>query len=131
MAIALMNSFDANIIQNVLAFVPKDEPEIYSIYGATQIFNKKHYITYGGGPEGGFVYITASRKPGWYRWHRDWYKKPQYTRVTKGQVAFLINADGSEEIAVIPEGYDDEDLFDLAETVIIADADYMEELEGL
>ena len=130
MATALFNVLPAPVVEHVLSFVPKDQPEIFSLDGSTQIFNKKHYVTYGGCPEGGFVYLTACRKPGWYRWHREWCTKPQYTRVTKGQAAFLINADGSEEIAVIPEDYDYDDLYDLAEMVVIADAAFMEELEG-
>ena len=127
MAVAFLNLFDANVVQNIMAYVPLNL-DFYPLYGTTTIYRTKHYVTYGGGPEGGFVYFASSRKPGWYKWHRDWFQKPTYERVEKGQVAFLINADGSEEIGVLPEGWEETvDTDDLAEMVIIADDAYMQE----
>ena len=128
MAVALLNVFDANVVFNILAMVPPDEPEISTLYGVTQIFGSKHYVTYGGGPEGGFVYLPRSRKPGWYKWHRDWFQKPRYTYIEKGQVAFLIQPDGSEEMAILPANWENTvDLEELAEIVIVADEGFMEE----
>ena len=128
MSAALLNVFDSCVVFNILSLVPPDVPEVSSLYGTTEIYKTKHYVTYGGGPEGGFVYFASPRKSGWYKWHRDWSKKPAYTKVDKGQVAFLVNADGSEQIAVLPGNWERTvDLDELAETVIIADDAFMQE----
>ena len=128
MAVAFLNLFDANVVQNIMAYVPLNL-DFYPLFGTTTIYRKKHYVTYGGGPEGGFVYFTTGREQGWYKWHRGDGEKATYERVEKGQVAFLINADGSEEIGVLPEGWENAvDIDDLAEMVIIADDAYMEEV---
>ena len=128
MVVALLNCFDQNVVSNILSMVPPDEPEISTLYGVTEIYGSKHYVTYGGGPEGGFVYLPRSRKPGWYKWHRDWFQKPKYTCTSRGQVAFLVQSDGSEEIAILPENWENTvSLDDLAETVIITDDAFMEE----
>ena len=75
------------------------------------------------------MYFDSPRKPGWYKWHRDWFKKPAYAKVEKGQVAFLVNADGSERITILPDSWDTTvDLDTLAETVIIADDGFMQSL---
>ena len=102
---SLSNIFDANIVSNIMAFVPVDDFQIETLFGFTHIRNVKHYITYGGGPEGGFVYFTGQRpgKSSWFKWHRDWFEEAVYTKVVDGQVAFLIHADGSEKIAILPD----------------------------
>ena len=96
---ALKSVFDAPVMLNILSFVPLDNFELETLFGFTNIYGTKHYITYGGGPEGGFVYFTSRRrgKGGWYKWHRDWFKRAVYTKVVEGQVAFLMHADGSEK----------------------------------
>ena len=127
---ALKSVFDSGVVNNISAFVPVDEFEIDTLFGFTHIAGVKHYITYGGGPEGGFVYF-ASQRPGkssWFKWHRDWFKETVYTKIREGQVAFLIHADGSEQIAILPDSWDRTvNLEALAETVIIADDFHMQE----
>ena len=101
----------------------------------------KHYITYGGGPEGGYVYFASQSLPkglrtkgrpgksSWFKWHRDWFQEAVYTKIREGQVAFLIHADNSEQITILPERWETEvDLEALAETVVIADHCYMRDL---
>ena len=67
-------------------------------------------------------------EPGWYRWHRESLCKAEYTKIEKGQVAFLIHEDGTEQIGVLPDNWDEVlDLDELAETVIIADDAFMQE----
>jgi hypothetical protein len=88
-------------------------------------------VTYGGGPEKGFVYFTNPRKSGWCKWLRNWFTQPVYTRVDEGQVVFLVNADGSEQIAVLPSNWERTvDLDELTETVIIADDAFRQEIAG-
>ncbi len=58
---ALLNVFDAHVMSNIMSYVPVDDFEIEALYGFTKIYGAKHYITYGGGPEGGFVYFTSPR----------------------------------------------------------------------
>ena len=128
--IALESVFDANVVANIMALVPVDDFEIDTLFGFTHVAGVKHYITYGGGPEGGYVYF-ASQRPGkssWFKWHRDWFKEPVYTKILEGQVAFLLHSDGSEQITILPERWDTEvDLEALAETVIIADHGFMQD----
>ena len=127
---ALKNVFDSNVVANIAAFVPVEEFEIGPLFGFTHFAGVKHYITYGGGPEGGFVYFTSQRpgKSSWFTWHRDWFKEAVYTKVKKGQVAFLMHSDGSEQITILPDNWEREvDLEALAETVIIADNCFMQE----
>ena len=83
MATALLNVLPAPVVEHVLAFVPIDRD---SLYGTTTIDGIKHCVTYGGGPEGGYVYLPGQ---GWHKWHRDLYKEASYTKVEHGQVAFL------------------------------------------
>ena len=73
-----------------MAFVPVDNFEIDTLFGSTHIRGAKHYITYGGGPEGGFVYFTNQRpgKSSWFTWHRDWFKEAVYTKVKKRSGCF-------------------------------------------
>lgn len=133
MATALLNVLPAPVVEHVLAFVPIDRD---NLCGTTTIDGVKHFVTYGGGPEGGYVYLPGKGEPlasgasgqGWHKWRRDWYQEAIYNKVEHGQVAFLINADGSEEIAVIPFDWGDE-AYDLAETVIFADDAFMEEFD--
>ena len=122
MATALLNVLPAPVVDNVLAFVPIDRD---SLYGTATIDGVKHCVTYGGGPEGGYVYLP---RQGWCKWHREWFQRPSYTKVQHGEVAFLLNADGSEGIAVIPFDWGDE-AYDLAETVITADDAFVQEFD--
>ena len=128
---ALKTVFDAPVMLNILSFVPLDNFEIETLFGFTHIEGVKHYITYGGGPESGFVYFTSQRpgKSAWFRWHRDWFKTNVYTKVVEGQVAFLMFADRSKKITILPDTWDTTvDLESLAETVIIADDGFMQDL---
>ena len=122
--------FDSGIVDNIMAFVPVDDFEIDTLFDFTHTSGVKHYITYGGGPEGGFVYFTSQRpgKSSWFTWHRDWFKEAVYTKVKKGQVAFHMHSDGSEQITILSDNWDTEvDLEALAETVIIADDCFMQD----
>ena len=62
MSAALKSVFDSHVVANILAFVPLDDYQIETLYGFTHIYGAKHYITYGGGPEGGFVYFISERR---------------------------------------------------------------------
>ena len=49
-----------------------DWSEWQTLYGWAHIGNcTRHYITYGGGPEGGRVKSCGG---GWFAWHRNWWK---------------------------------------------------------
>ena len=125
MACALLNVFDAPVVQNIMSFVPPD-PEFDTLYGTVEIKDVRHYITYGGVPQGGFVYFADQEKQGWYRWDRDYFQEASYTKIETGQVVFLVHEDGSEEIGVLPDNWEDTVNKDrLAETVMIADAYFM------
>ena len=108
MKTALQNIFDAPVVLNILSFVPVDDFQIETLYGFTHIYWAKHYITYCGGPEGGFVYFTSPRcrRGGWYRWNREWFTQAVYTKVEQGQVAFLMHEGGSEQIAILPDSWE-------------------------
>ena len=126
MALALLNVFDEDIVQNIMDLVPRDPPvEWETLYGSTRVSQTKHYITYGGGPEGGYVYFYRERKAGWYKWERDWFKPPTYAK-RDGTVAMIIMDDGSERIGVLPENWEGVVEFDDDWHDIIGDDDTMQ-----
>ena len=93
------------------------------MYGSTVIYKTKHMITYGGGPEGGYVYFYQEREAGWYKWERGWFQEPAYEKVD-GQVAIFWD-DGVERIGVVPHDYEpDED-----EDITIMDDELMQTLD--
>ena len=125
MALAFLNVFDESVVQNIQDLIPPDPPPLVeweTLYGAERIYQTKHYITYGGGPEGGYVYFYRERAAGWYRWHRDWFREPQYTKLEEGTVvALVVKEDGSEQIGDLPENWEEEVEFDEEGTVIVGD----------
>ena len=66
-------------LKDVLRFDIIDWSQQHTLYGFAHIGNhERHYLTYGGGPEGG---ILKSYGDGWYVWHRNWNGRVQYTRI--------------------------------------------------
>ena len=63
----------------LLKFDPRiDWSKWQTLYGFAYIgSHRRHYITYGGGPEG---VIMKSNGDGWYIWHRSWGERMQYTK---------------------------------------------------
>jgi hypothetical protein len=46
------------VVEQIAELIPEDpEIEWETTYGSTVIWRTKHFITYGGGPEGGYVYL--------------------------------------------------------------------------
>ena len=125
MTLAFANVFDDSILQNIQDFIPEQTIDWQTLYGKCRIYQTDHYITYGGGPEGGYVYFYREREPGWYSWDRGWFEKPTYTKIETGQVVFRITEDGSEFIAVVPDDWENEQ--DEDEVIIIGDD---EEVQG-
>ena len=124
MALALLNVFDESIVQNIQDLLPADpDPleDFETLYGSTRIYQTKHYITYGGGPEGGYVYFYRERKAGWYKWNCNWGEKPTYEKLQTGVVAMIIDSDGSERIGVLPDNWEELYEFDDELTVIVGD----------
>jgi hypothetical protein len=55
---------------DLLSFDTKhDWLNFQTLYGFTKLGRRRHYLTYGGGPEGG---IVKFRGMGWHVWNRDW-----------------------------------------------------------
>ena len=111
MAEVLRQFLPDGVVGNIEAFIPRrPEVEWETLYGSTTIYETKHFLTYGGGPEGGFVYFYRERPAGWYRWERDWGTEPTYTKIPGGQVATAW-IDDVEKIGILPDDdYDwDED----------------------
>ena len=129
MSIALMNVFDVDLVRNIHDLI-QTEPEVEweTVYGSVEIYRTKHIITYGGGPEGGYVYFWCERSPGWYNWHRDHFQEPRYTKIQSGQVAVKWE-DDVEKIGILPDNWEElgygED-----EDITIMDSYFMEELNG-
>ena len=107
MAEVLRQFLPDGVVGNIEAFIPRrPEVEWETLYGSTTIYETKHFLTYGGGPEGGFVYFYRERSAGWYRWERDWGTEPTYTKIAGGQVATTWIGD-TECIGILPDdGYD-------------------------
>jgi hypothetical protein len=105
MAEVLNQVFPEGIVNHIAELIPRDpEIEWETVFGSTVIYKTKHMITYGGGPEGGYVYFFREREAGWYSWRRDWFQPPVYTKV-EGQVAIWWD-DGVERIGVVPHDYE-------------------------
>ena len=62
MSIALIPVFEPSIIDLIYDFIPldEDEDEWETLYGCTEIYETQHYLTSGGGPEGGYVFFTEN-----------------------------------------------------------------------
>ena len=120
MTLAFANVFDDSIIQNIQDFLPQRLMIWETLYGKCRIYQTDHYITYGGGPEGGYVYFYREREAGWYSWHRDWFTEMIYTKLDDRRVVvFRIDEDGCEFVAVVSHmwEYDQDD----DEIIIIGD----------
>ena len=119
----LMNVFDADVVHNIHDIIPT-EPEVEweNVYGSVKIYETKHTITYGGGPEGGYVYFYREREPGWYAWERKWGEPPSYTRIYSMLV--MRFEDDVEQVAVVPLDFEPTD--EENEEITILDTDLME-----
>ena len=91
-----------------------------TMYGSIVIYKTKHFLTYGGGPEGGYVYFHREREPGWYRWERAWFQPPVYAKLD-GQIAIWWD-ENVERIGVVPHDYEPPE----GEDITILDEDLME-----
>ena len=52
-----------------------DDEEWEQVYGTFNIRGRTHYITYGGGPEGGYA---LNRHGVFYSWGREWFEECRY-----------------------------------------------------
>ena len=72
------------------------------LYGWTMIGptgKVKHYITYGGGPEGGIVHFKGK---GWYIWHRSWDVACTYLKIPDGlHPVYRCDEDGVERVKLV------------------------------
>ena len=76
-----------------------DWGEWQTLYGLAHIGNHdRHYLTYGGGPEGG---IMKNYGDGWFAWHRNWNERIQYTRMPDALDIRCKNDDGHEAINMV------------------------------
>ncbi len=72
------------------------------VYENGIIYKTNHLLTYGGGPEGGYVYFYKEKDPGWYRWHQTWFQPPTHTKIFTGQVATKFQ-EKCEYIGALPD----------------------------
>ena len=119
----LTRFFPDAIVDNIAAYAATEEIEWETVYGFTMIYKTKHIITYGGGPEGGYVYFYKEREPGWYAWERDWLTTPTYKKLD-GQIAIWWG-DGTEKIGVLHRDYEPSEDDDI--TIMRAELMEMEE----
>ena len=130
MAIALMNVFDADVVNNIYNLIPRRLGVDWEmVEGCKFIYKAKHILLYDGGPEGS-VYFYKERRPRWYRWERNWGEEPRYTYIDDGPVAVRWSGD-VEYIAVLPANYEDYNWDDYYEEddMRILDSDFMEDQE--
>ena len=120
MTLAFANVFDDSILQKNQDFIPQQIMLWETLYGKCRIYQTDHFITYGGGPEGGYVYFYREREAGWYSWHRDWHTGTTYIKLDDRRVVvFRIDEDGCEFVAAVSHmwEYDQDD----DEIIIIGD----------
>ena len=86
--------------KDLLGFGPRNDwSEWNTLYGFAHIANHdRHYITYGGGPEGG---IVKSYGAGWFAWRRNWNERIQYTRIPDALDVIYRNGDGHGAINMV------------------------------
>ena len=129
MSNALIPVFEPAIIDLIYEFMHDDEPEIEweTVYGVPTIYQSRHILTYGGGPEGGYVYFYKEREPGWYKWSRTWSQEPKYEKIAHGKIVNKYSPDEDEKIALVPESWtppeDDEET-----TYVVMDDDVMQQV---
>jgi hypothetical protein len=117
----------SEIVQRIAEYAEEDVLDTLdweAVCGTTIIYRTKHVLTYGGGPEGGYVYLYKEREAGWYEWRRDWGTPPTYTKVD-GMLVQRFDEQDVELIAVAP--YDFE--YDGEEDIHILHDDLMQELD--
>ena len=119
--VEVLTRFLPDAIVDSIAAYSAPEIEWETVYGSTVIHKTKHIITYGGGPEGGYVYFYKEREPGWYSWERDWFKPPSYKKLD-GQIAIWWD-DGVERIGLVPHDYEPDE----EEDITIMSAEIMED----
>ena len=98
-----------------------------TVYGNEKIHETNHLVTYGGGPEGGYVYFYKDRDPGWYRWHRTWFQPPTYTKILTGEVATKFDDEGNEYIGILPDNWESLHLLGSEEEIVILSDELMQE----
>ena len=83
--------------KQVLKFDPRtDWSEWQTLYGLAHTGNHdRHYLTYGGGPEGGIVKQFGGS---WFGWHRGWGTRATYTRIPDALEIIFTNDDGSKPL---------------------------------
>ena len=118
MADVLANVLPDGLIEHIADFI-SDVLDWDYVYGTTTIYETQHIVTYGGGPEGGFVFFFREREPGWYSWERDWFQEPTYKKLN-GILVQKFTEDGTEYVAVAPRDFETED-----EDVYVLDIDSM------
>ena len=118
MAEVLANVLPDGLIEHIADFIGDGLDWDY-VNGTTTIYETQHIVTYGGGPEGGFVFFFREREPGWYSWERDWFQEPTYKKLN-GILVQKFTEDGAEHVAVVPRDYETED-----EDVYVLDIDSM------
>jgi hypothetical protein len=65
MAQVLRSIFPEEVMDHIAALMPEDHRiEWETLYGATLIYRTKHFLTYGGGPEGGYVIFIGNASRG-------------------------------------------------------------------
>ena len=73
--------------------------EWHTLYGFAHIGrHDRHYLTYGGGPDGGIVKLWAD---GWYVWERNWGTRAIYIRIPDELEVIYKNDDGHEAIKLV------------------------------
>jgi len=117
MSVALSTIFPLDIVSRISDFAQRHETFNWeTVYGSTVIYKTKHVITYGGGPEGGYVYFYREREPGWYAWERNWGTAPTYTKLD----GLLVQKfeDDIEYVSVVPPDYEPEEEDDAEITIL-------------
>ena len=93
------------------------------------IHGREHFITYGGGPEGGFVYFGENREPGhhgWYSWNQEWGEVVSYENLLNQWLVLRQRAYYQCEVKIVSDGYvlqDDEEWLEPGESGLVSDSD--------
>jgi hypothetical protein len=120
--------FPSEVVELIAEYAAEDvldTLEWEATCGTTTIYRTKHVLTYGGGPEGGYVYFYKEREAGWYEWERRWGRPPTYTKVD-GLMVQKFDEDCVEYLAVAPQDFE----YNGDADIHILDDDLMQEMDG-
>lgn len=106
MSVALKNKLVENVVDLINDYYDKRKPlEWEKVITYKYINGFKHWITYEGNPNGGYVYFYKVKKSGWYKWHKRINSKDPVYEWISPRLGYKIE-NNTSYLAVLPHDFD-------------------------